>query len=126
MKKLISAVAIATFAIGTAYAQMPAKADVNTMANGAVDAAKTSATTTAKTAATNTANNITSAAAAKVDAKTSSLGALPASVGTLPASTPAPAQKAVVNDKPAKVHSHKKHAKKHHKQPAATTAKKAA
>ncbi|WP_211475168.1 hypothetical protein, partial [Collimonas humicola] len=75
---------------------------------------------------TNAANNVTSAAAAKVDAKTSSIGALPANAGALPANVPAPAQKAVVNDKPVKAHSHKKHAKKHHKQSTTDTAKKAA
>jgi hypothetical protein len=126
MKKLISAVAIAIFSSGIAYAQMPAKADVNAMANGAVDAAKTSATTTAKTAATNTANSVTSTAAANVDAKTSSIGSLPANAGVSPASVPAPAQKTVVNDKPVKVNSHKKHTRKHHKQSTAVTAKKTA
>ena len=117
MKKLISAVVVATFAIGTAYAQMPVKAEVNAMADGAVDAAKTSATGTAKTEATNVANNTTSAVSSKVDTKTAQVAAQPASA---PSAT---VEKAVGNDKPVKATSHKKHMKRHHKNSSADAAK---
>ncbi|WP_211460511.1 hypothetical protein [Collimonas silvisoli] len=117
MNKLISAVVVATFAIGTAYAQIPAKVDVNAMANGAVDAAKTSATTTAKTAATNVASNATSAVAAQVDAKTNHVGALPVSAPS------AAVKKAADNDKLVKTTAHKKHMKRHHKKSSADATK---
>jgi uncharacterized protein YecT (DUF1311 family) len=53
MRKLISVVAVATsFAIGTAFAQVPAKPDVNPITNGAVNMASTPTTTAAKTAVT--------------------------------------------------------------------------
>jgi hypothetical protein len=117
MNKLISAVVVATFAIGTAYAQIPAKADVNAMANGAVDTAKTSAVTTAKTAATNVANNATSAVAAQVDAKTSHVGALPVSAPS------AAVKKTGDTDKPVKTTSQKKHMKRHHRKSSADATK---
>jgi uncharacterized protein YecT (DUF1311 family) len=51
MRKHISvAIAAASFAIGTAFAQVPAKPDVNAITNGAVSMAATSTTTAAKTA----------------------------------------------------------------------------
>jgi uncharacterized protein YecT (DUF1311 family) len=53
MRNLISVVAVATsFAIGTAFAQVPAKPDVNPITNGTVNVAATSTTTAAKTAVT--------------------------------------------------------------------------
>jgi uncharacterized protein YecT (DUF1311 family) len=56
MSKLVSMVVVATsFAIGTAYAQIPAKPDVNAITNGAVDIAAISAVTAAKTAVTSNA-----------------------------------------------------------------------
>lgn len=51
MRKLISVVAVATsFAIGTAFAEVPAKPDVNPITNGAVNMASTPTTTVAKAA----------------------------------------------------------------------------
>ena len=53
MRKLISVVAVATsFVIGTAFAQVPAKPDVNPITNDAVNLASTPTDTAAKTAAT--------------------------------------------------------------------------
>lgn len=53
MRKLISVVVVATsFATGAAFAQVPAKPDVNPVTNGAVNMASTPTTTTAKTAVT--------------------------------------------------------------------------
>lgn len=56
MRKLISVVAVATsLAIGTAFAEVPAKPDVNPITNGAVNVASTPTTTVAKTAVTSAA-----------------------------------------------------------------------
>ena len=53
MRKIISVVVVATsFATGAAFAQVPAKPDVNPVTNGAVNMASTPTTTTAKTAVT--------------------------------------------------------------------------
>jgi uncharacterized protein YecT (DUF1311 family) len=53
MRKLISVVVVATsFVIGTAFAQVPAKPDVNPITNDAVNTASTPTTTAAKTAVT--------------------------------------------------------------------------
>jgi len=53
MRKLISVVVVATtFAIGTAFAQVPAKPDVSPITNGAVNMASTPTTIAAKTAVT--------------------------------------------------------------------------
>ena len=55
MRKLISVVAVATsFAIGTAFAQVPARPDVNPITNGTVNvAAKTAVTSDARAGALN-------------------------------------------------------------------------
>ena len=53
MRKLISVVVVATsFSIGTAFAQVPAKPDVNPITNAAVNMASTPTTTATKTAVT--------------------------------------------------------------------------
>lgn len=53
MRKIIFGVVVATsFGIGTAFAQIPARADVNAITNGAVNMAATPTTTAAKIAAT--------------------------------------------------------------------------
>jgi uncharacterized protein YecT (DUF1311 family) len=50
MRVLISSVVVATsFSIGTAFAQVPVKPDVNPITNGAVNIAATATTTTIKT-----------------------------------------------------------------------------
>ena len=57
MRKLISVVAVATsFAMGTAFAQAPAKPDVNPITNGAINTAVTPTTTAAKIAVTSDAH----------------------------------------------------------------------
>jgi uncharacterized protein YecT (DUF1311 family) len=57
MKKLISVVAVATsFAIGTAFAQAPAKPDVSPITSGALNTAVTPTTTAAKIAVTSDAH----------------------------------------------------------------------
>ncbi|MFJ7315431.1 UmoC family flagellar biogenesis regulator [Pseudomonas sp. NPDC098747] len=57
MKKLISVVAVATsFAMGTAFAQAPAKADVNPITSGALNTAVTPTTTAARMAVTSDAH----------------------------------------------------------------------